>query len=141
MPDGRPEIERRPDYLPRSPQEEFIVPLLKVAIEVQIDRLLLVQSAQHIVELPDRQMRNRLLSPPIQPGQRAVFQGPGVVPRSQLGLNAAAQGVRAGMRGPVASGVGVARLGLPGVLPNRLGDCFQGVQTGLRLQGARDQLG
>jgi hypothetical protein len=40
MINGRPEIERRPDYLPRSPQEEFIVPLLKVAIEVQIDRLL-----------------------------------------------------------------------------------------------------
>src|SRR5437762_13858739 len=40
MPDGRPQIERRSDYLPRSPQEEFIVPLLKVAIEVQIDRLL-----------------------------------------------------------------------------------------------------
>jgi SAM-dependent methyltransferase len=40
MPGGRPEIERRPDYLPRSPQEEFIVPLLKVAIEAQIDRLL-----------------------------------------------------------------------------------------------------
>jgi SAM-dependent methyltransferase len=36
----RPEIERRPDYLPRSPQEDFIVPLLKVAIEAQIDRLL-----------------------------------------------------------------------------------------------------
>src|SRR6266403_494680 len=40
MPDERPEIERRPDYSPRSPQEEFIVPLLKVAIEAQIDRLL-----------------------------------------------------------------------------------------------------
>ena len=40
MPDGRPQIERRSDYLPRSPQDGFIVPLLKVAIEVQIDRLL-----------------------------------------------------------------------------------------------------
>ena len=36
----RPQIERRPDYLPRWPQEEFIVPLLKVAIEAQIDRFL-----------------------------------------------------------------------------------------------------
>ena len=40
MINGRPEIERQADYLPRSPQEEFIVPLLKVAIEAQIDRLL-----------------------------------------------------------------------------------------------------
>jgi SAM-dependent methyltransferase len=40
MPDGRPEIERRPDYLPKSPHGEFIVLLLRVAIEVQIDRLL-----------------------------------------------------------------------------------------------------
>ena len=40
MPDRRPEIERRPDYSAQSPQEEFIVPLLKVAIETQIDRLL-----------------------------------------------------------------------------------------------------
>jgi 2-polyprenyl-3-methyl-5-hydroxy-6-metoxy-1,4-benzoquinol methylase len=36
----RPQIEQRPDYLPRSPHEEFIVPLLKVAIEAQIDRFL-----------------------------------------------------------------------------------------------------
>jgi SAM-dependent methyltransferase len=36
----RPQIERRPDYLPRMPQDEFIVRLLKVAIEAQIDRLL-----------------------------------------------------------------------------------------------------
>lgn len=40
MIDERPQLERRSDYLPSAPQEEFIVPLLKVAIEAQIDRLL-----------------------------------------------------------------------------------------------------
>jgi hypothetical protein len=40
MPDRRPEIDRRPDYLPGSPQGKFIVPLLKVAIGAKIDRLL-----------------------------------------------------------------------------------------------------
>ena len=53
MINGRPEIERRPDYLPRSPQEEFIVPLLKEAIEAQIDRLLAPRQTQNLVRVLD----------------------------------------------------------------------------------------
>ncbi len=52
MINGRPEIERRPDYLPRSPQE-FIVPLLKEAIEAQIDRLLAPRQTQNLMRVLD----------------------------------------------------------------------------------------
>ena len=37
---GRPALKRRSSYSPQSPQEEFIVPLLKTAVEFHLDRLL-----------------------------------------------------------------------------------------------------
>lgn len=39
MLNGRPEIEPPADYSSRSPEEEFVVPLLKIAIGAPTDRL------------------------------------------------------------------------------------------------------
>ena len=40
MHSDRPEIRRRPEYVPQSDQERFIVPLLKEAIESELERLI-----------------------------------------------------------------------------------------------------
>ena len=49
----RPEVKQRPDYLPGGPQEQFIVPLLKVAIETQIDHLLAARQPNTVVKVLD----------------------------------------------------------------------------------------